>query len=100
MNISCEINVAILVFCNRHTGKPSVAASEHQRKLAGVVYKTLGRRNLNYQIKTFNQNAQPCYVVIDADGKVLSDGVFVYDPKASAATKAEGFVKFLEKALE
>ena len=66
----------------------------------GRVIKTLGRRNLNYQIKTFNQNAQPCYVVIDADGKVLSDGVFVYDPKATAATKAEGFVKFLEKALE
>ena len=66
----------------------------------GRVIKTLGRRNLNYQIKTFNQNAQPCYVVIDSDGKVLSDGVFVYDPKASAATKAEGFVKFLEKALE
>ena len=66
----------------------------------GRVIKTLGRRNLNYQIKTFNQNAQPCYVVIDADGKVLSDGVFVYDPKATASTKAEGFVKFLEKALE
>ena len=66
----------------------------------GRVIKTLGRRNLNYQIKTFNQNAQPCYVVIDADGKVLSDGVFVYDPKSSASTKAEGFVKFLEKSLE
>lgn len=66
----------------------------------GRVIKTLGRRNLNYQIKTFNQNAQPCYVVIDADGNVLSDGVFVYDPKASASTKAEGFVKFLEQSLK
>lgn len=66
----------------------------------GRMIKTLGRRNLNYQIKTFNQNAQPCYVVIDAEGKVMSDGVFVYDPKASAASKAEGFVEFLKKALE
>ena len=66
----------------------------------GRVIKTLGRRNLNYQIKTFNQNAQPCYVVIDADGNVLSDGVFVYDPKSSASSKAEGFVKFLQKSLE
>ncbi len=66
----------------------------------GRTIKTLGRRNLNYQIKTFNQNAQPCYVVIDADGKVLSDGVFVYDPKSSASTKAEGFVEFLKKSLK
>ena len=66
----------------------------------GRTIKTLGRRNLNYQIKTFNQNAQPCYVVIDADGNVLSDGVFVYDPKSSASTKAEGFVRFLEQSLD
>ena len=65
----------------------------------GRTIKTLGRRNLNYQIKTFGQNTQPCYVVIDAEGNVLSDGVYTYDPKMSATAKAEGFVAFLEAAL-
>lgn len=64
----------------------------------GRTIKTLGRRNLNYQIKTFGQNTQPCYVVIDAEGNVLSDGVYTYDPKMSASAKAEGFVDFLEAA--
>ena len=66
----------------------------------GRTIKTLGRRNLNYQIKTFNQNTQPCYVVIDAEGNVVSDGVYCYDPKKSAGSKAEGFISFLEKAVE
>ncbi len=66
----------------------------------GRTIKTLGRRNLNYQIKTFNQNTQPCYVIITADGKVVSDGVYTYDPKKSASSKAEGFVAFLKQGLE
>lgn len=66
----------------------------------GRTIKTLGRRNLNYQIKTFQQNSQPCYVIIDAEGNMISDGVFVYDPKESASTKAENFVKFLQAGVD
>ena len=66
----------------------------------GRTIKTLGRRNLNYQIKTFNQNTQPCYVIITADGKVISDGVYTYDPQKSATSKAEGFIKFLQAGVE
>jgi len=62
--------------------------------------KTLGRRNLNYQIKAFNQNAQPCYVVIDADGQQVIPDVHIYDPKQGATSKADSFVAFLEKAKE
>lgn len=66
----------------------------------GRTIKTLGRRNLNYQIKTFNQNSQPCYVIITADGKVISDGVYTYDPQKSASSKAEGFIQFLKDGVE
>ncbi len=45
----------------------------------GNVLKTLGRKNLNYEKTAFNMNAQPYYVVIDADGKVLTKENYKYD---------------------
>ena len=66
----------------------------------GRTIKTLGRRNLNYQIKTFGQNTQPCYVVIDAEGNVLSNGVFTYNPQQSATSKADAFINFLKQSVK
>ena len=45
----------------------------------GRVLKTLGRKNLNFQKTEYNMNAQPYYVVIDADGKVLTKENYKYD---------------------
>ncbi|MBR1785060.1 MAG: thioredoxin family protein [Bacteroidales bacterium] len=45
----------------------------------GHVLKTLGRRNLNYQKTAFNMNAQPYYVIVNADGKVLTAENYKYD---------------------
>ena len=45
----------------------------------GHVLKTLGRKNLNYQKTAFNMNAQPYYVTIDADGRVLTAENYKYD---------------------
>lgn len=45
----------------------------------GRTIKTLGRKNLNYQKTAFNMNAQPYYVVIDADGNVLTKENYKYD---------------------
>ncbi len=45
----------------------------------GRVLKTLGRKNLNYQKTEFNMNAQPYYVIIDSDGKVLTKENYKYD---------------------
>lgn len=66
----------------------------------GRTIKTLGRRNLHYQIDVFNQNAQPCYAVIDADGNQVIHEVYIYDPKKSATGKADGMAEFLQRALE
>ena len=45
----------------------------------GHVLKTLGRKNLNYQKTAFNMNAQPYYVIVNADGKVLTAENYKYD---------------------
>lgn len=45
----------------------------------GKTLKTLGRKNLNFQKTEYNMNAQPYYVIVDADGKVLTKENYKYD---------------------
>ena len=59
----------------------------------GRVLKTLGRRNLNYQKTAFNMNAQPYYVIIDADGKVLTKENYKYD------RDVQKFINWLNEGL-
>ncbi|MBQ9588240.1 MAG: thioredoxin family protein [Bacteroidales bacterium] len=42
--------------------------------------KTLGRRNLFFQRTHYNMNAQPYYVIIDADGNALTKENYAYNP--------------------
>ena len=59
----------------------------------GHVLKTLGRRNLNYQKTEFNMNAQPYYVIVDADGKVLTAKNYKYD------RDVQKFINWLNEGL-
>lgn len=59
----------------------------------GKVLKTLGRKNHNYQISTFHANAQPLYVLMDGNGKLLTEKPKAYD------TSVENFVAFLNEGL-
>ena len=59
----------------------------------GHVLKTLGRRNLNYQKTEFNMNAQPYYVIVNADGKVLTKENYKYD------RDVQKFVDWLNEGL-
>ena len=45
----------------------------------GKILKTLGRKNLNFQKTEYNMNAQPYYVIVNADGKVLTKENYKYD---------------------
>lgn len=56
----------------------------------GTVVKTLGKKNHNYQIEQFNANAQPLYVLMDSEGKILNT------PKGYDRS-VENFIKFLEE---
>ncbi len=68
--------------------------SEWVTTSGGKVIKTLGKKNLNYQITRFNMNAQPYYVLMDANENVLTKENKVYD------RNVENFVKFLTEGLE
>ena len=59
----------------------------------GHVLKTLGRKNLNYQKTAFNMNAQPYYVIVNADGKVLTAENYKYDRDVAK------FVKWLNEGI-
>ena len=60
----------------------------------GRTLKTLGRRNLYYERSMFNMNAQPYYVIIDSDGRVLTRENFQYD------RNKDHFLAFLREGLE
>ncbi len=59
----------------------------------GRVLKTVGRKNLHFQKTEFNMNAQPYYVLIDAEGNTLTEENYKYDRDPSK------FVKFLDEGL-
>ncbi len=60
----------------------------------GTVIKTLGKKNLNYQISQFNVNAQPLYVLMDADGNVLTKKPQEYNKDV------KNFLRFLNEGLQ
>lgn len=60
----------------------------------GKVIKTLGKKNHNFQIETFHANAQPLYVLMDAEGNILTKEPKSYD------RNIDNFVKFLDDGLE
>jgi thiol:disulfide interchange protein DsbD len=51
--------------------------------------KNLGNRNVDLQVTQFNNNAQPLYVIVDADGKELL-APYAYNEDIDA------YVKFLD----
>ena len=60
----------------------------------GRTLKTLGRRNGYLQRSQFNMNAQPYYVIIDANGKVLTKENYKYD------RDVQKFIDWLNEGLE
>ena len=69
--------VMVSLFCDENTIE--LPESEWVTDDKGHVLKTLGRRNGYYQRSTFNMNAQPYYVIIDADGNILTRENHKYD---------------------
>jgi thiol:disulfide interchange protein DsbD len=59
----------------------------------GQTIKTLGKKNVNFQIERFGSNAQPLYVLMDCNETLLTKSPKVYDKNV------DNFVKFLEEGL-
>lgn len=60
----------------------------------GNVIKTLGKKNLNYQITRFQMNAQPYYVLMDSDENVLTKENKWFDKNVA------NFIAFLNEGLD
>lgn len=60
----------------------------------GRTIKTLGKRNLNYQIERFHANAQPLYVLMDSEDNLLTKKPQPYDKNIN------NFISFLKEGLD
>ena len=48
----------------------------------GKIKKTMGKRNVDFEITKFNSNALPLYAIVDANGAIITeDEFFTYNPK-------------------
>jgi thiol:disulfide interchange protein DsbD len=59
----------------------------------GKVKKTIGRKNVDFQITRFGVNAQPYYVLLDYSGNTLT-------PAIGFVSNAGKYIKFLDEGLE
>ncbi len=70
--------------------RTALAESEkYVSKYTGKKVKTIGNRNVDLQVSKFNSNAQPLYVIVDADGNPLT-GTFGYKEDIP------GYIEFLD----
>lgn len=60
----------------------------------GKVKKTLGAKYADFQISRFGMNAQPAYILLDANGDVMIKKPFFYDPDARR------FEKYLQSGID
>ncbi len=62
----------------------------------GRVKKTLGKKNLDFQLSRFNSNALPMYVIVDPEGNIItkSKKYYTYNNDVNA------FLEFLEEGLQ
>ena len=72
-----EDYVMVSLYCDANTIE--LPESDWVTTDNGHTIKSLGQKNLNYQKTAFNMNAHPYYVVIDADGNVLTKENYKYD---------------------
>ncbi|NJK87519.1 MAG: hypothetical protein HC906_17590 [Bacteroidales bacterium] len=63
-------------------------------ELDGKEKNTIGKKNVDFQIKKFNSNALPLYAIVNADGEILTTKpYYVYDPNP------DKFLEFLRDGL-
>lgn len=90
-----EILTTKYVMCGLYVDENTIdlPESEWVTDNNGRVLKTLGRRNLYYEKSMYNMNAQPYYVIIDAEGKVLTQENYKYD------RDVQKFIAYLNEGL-
>ncbi len=86
-----EDYILVSLYCDENT----IELPQNEWKVMnGKTIKTLGRRNHNYQIEKFHANAQPLYVLMDAEGNLLTEKPQPYDKNV------DKFINFLSSGLD
>ncbi len=83
--------VMVALYVDDKTELPE--ADWYVSKYDGKTKKSIGKQNADFQINRFKNNAQPYYVTLDNDGKLLVKPI-AYDLDVNM------FVAFLDKAVE
>lgn len=65
-------------------------------KLDGRVKKTIGKKNLDFQVTRYNSNALPMYVIVDPEGNILTESKNFY----TYSNDISAFIAFLKEGLE
>jgi cytochrome c biogenesis protein CcdA/thioredoxin-related protein len=79
------------ILISLYVDEPTVLPAEEQyTNSKGENIKTIGDKNLDYEISKFGFNAQPLYMFIDAGQQALSDIKYGYDPDV------DKFIKHLD----
>lgn len=73
----------------------TVLAPEEQyvSTFSGKKIKTIGNKNSDFQAATFNNNAQPYYVIVDTQGNVLV-------PPSGANYDIDSYIAFLRSGID
>jgi len=82
--------VVCALYVDDRTALPTT--EQYISKVDGKLKATIGKKNLDIEVARFNSNAQPQYVVLSPEGKLLA-GPRAYD------LRIPGFVAFLDQAL-
>jgi thiol:disulfide interchange protein DsbD len=90
INILNEKFIVIGLYTDDKTELPE---NEHVTAPNGKVLKTIGAVNLNYEAETYGLNAQPYFVITDADGNAITDG-------AGYETDADKFLRWLQNGAD
>lgn len=86
-----EDYILVSLYCDENT----IELPQNEWKVMnGKTIKTLGRKNHNYQIEKFHANAQPLYVLMDAEGNLLTEKPQPYDKNV------DNFINFLSSGLD
>lgn len=83
--------VVIALYCDDKT--PLLENEWYESKFDGRMKKTIGAKNLDFQICSFNNNAQPLYVLLDNEGELVNN------PKGYD-TDVNAFYNFLKEGIK
>ena len=78
------------LFVDDRTELPT--SEQYKSEYSGKNINTIGKKNSDFQAKTFNSNSQPLYVIVDTEGNVLL-------PPSGADYDVDSYANYLQKGI-